>query len=92
MAKRVSGRAVPEAALSPLATEPVPVSALAGNDQPRFKKNDLLRYRTSEFPCGFVRSTHRDGKGVFYIVGFGRGRSKTECMARDIACELVRPS
>lgn len=35
MAKRVSGRALREAALSPLATEPVPVSALAGNDQPR---------------------------------------------------------
>jgi len=37
VAKRVSGRAVPEAALSPLATEPVPVSALSGNDQPREK-------------------------------------------------------
>lgn len=35
MVEEVSGRAVPEAALSPLATEPVPVSALSGNDQPR---------------------------------------------------------
>jgi hypothetical protein len=64
--------------------------AQQSNLEARFAKGDLLRARTSEYPAGYVRSVSSDRKGVWYIVGFGRGRSKREQMLREEAAVLVR--
>lgn len=56
----------------------------------RFGIGDLLRFHTSDYPAGYVRSINRDAKGVWYVLGFGRGRSKQEQMGRDEALVLVR--
>lgn len=59
-------------------------------NEAKFEKGDLLRARTSEYPAGYVRSVGSDKKGIWYIVGFGQGRSKRESMLREIAAVLVR--
>lgn len=48
-----------------------------------YRVGDQMRVAGREHTCGFIRSVHKDARGIYYIIGMGGGKHQARSMYRE---------